>query len=178
MPPWRRIGEPATAAPRRDPEGELRERLLAAVEGLRAELAERDVYLRETVRDLLAVALDALLPALREERLLRALEVLVAEVFEAGRSAPQTLIVEVPACAHATRAARLPALLAEVGVEVGYEIRPLTDGELLRLSVGESWAELDAGALAAAARDRIRAALEAAARGTPETEGDDDDRDG
>ncbi len=173
-----RIADAATAAPCRDEEGVLRERLLAAVEGLRADLAERDAYLRETVRDLLTLALDALLPTLREERLLRALEELVAEAFGAGRPAPRTLIVEVPEGEFELLAPRLPALLAEVGIEAGYEIRPFAEGELLRLTVDETWAELDAGALAAAVRDRVRAVAEAGACAAPETKGDDDARDG
>lgn len=172
------VPEAASTARGREEEAMLREQLLAAVEGLRADLAARHASLRQTVGDLVALALDALLPTLREERLLSALEELVAEALGAGRPAPQNLIVEVPASGFELLAARLPALLAEAGIEAGYEIRPLAEGDLLRLTVEETWAELDAGALASTIRDRIRAVIEAALCAAPGRKGDDDAREG
>lgn len=173
-----RLAAAVLAAPDRDEEAMLRERFLAAVAGLRADLAEREIFVRQTVRDLVTVVLDALLPALREQRLLRALEELVAEVLGAGRPAPRKLMVEVPEGEFEVLAARLPALLAEFGIETGYEIRPLAGGELLRITVDDTWAELDAGALAAALRERVREVTRAGACAVPGWKGDEDARDG
>ncbi len=173
-----RLAAAVPPVPVRNEEAMLRERFLAAVAGLRADLAERDASVRQTVRDLVTVALDALVPPLREQRLLRALEELVAEVLGAWRPEPRKLIVEVPEGEFELLAARLPALLAEFGIETGYEIRPLAEGELLRLTVDDTWAELDAGALAAAVRERVRAVTRAGACAVPGWKGDDDARDG
>ena len=153
----------------------LRERLLVAVGELRADLRRREEAVRALVAALVAAALESLVPALREARLSAALERVVATV--AGEPGPlPPLILELPERDFPTLAPRLPALLAEAGLEGGFEVRPSVEGEVLRLVCGEFWSELDAAAWAAAVGERVRATIARLPLGASTTEEESDER--
>lgn len=136
----------------------VRAELELAVNGLRAELAARQAALRESLGRLVALALGALIPRLQDARLAAAVERILRSAPAQPRQAP--LILEVPSGAHSELAARVPALLAEAGLDGPFEVRPHEAGdELVRLSCGELWSELDAAAWAAAVTERIVAVL-------------------
>lgn len=155
-----RAAEAAAAARLDALDAASRERLAAAVDALRAELRRREETVRATLRALLGAALEALVPALREARLEAAVERVLAEA-SAATPAGGSLILELPEHELPTLAARVPALLAEAGFEGGFEIRPIGEGETVRLLCGEHWAEIDAAAWAASVCELVRKAIDA-----------------
>lgn len=172
-----RATEEAGAARAAARDAALRERLLAAVEALRAEQRARESRFQGTLRDLLAAALQALVPALREIRMAAALErVLDACIGEQGR--PEALIVELSERDLPLLAPRLPAMLAEVGLDGAWEIRAHSGDELVRLVWGETWVEIDAASWAAAVCERVRGWLDGTDHGRFSATREEHERDG
>jgi hypothetical protein len=170
-----RAAEGALAARLAATDAALRERLLLAVGELRADLRRREEAVRALVATLVAAALESLVPSLREARLSAALERVVATVAGEPRPLPP-LILELPEQELPTLAPRLPALLAEAGLEGGFEVRPAADGEVVRLVCGEFWSELDAAAWAAAVGERVRATIARLPLGVSTAEEESDER--
>lgn len=137
----------------------LREQLAAAVAELVALLRGREDALRRTLQGLLTAALEALVPALREARLAAALERVVRRAADES-IARRPLVLELPEHDLPTLARRVPALLAEAGLDGGYEIRPIAASDTIRLVCGEFWTELDAAAWASALCEQVRATID------------------
>ncbi|MCS6779864.1 MAG: hypothetical protein NZ555_09195 [Geminicoccaceae bacterium] len=134
-------------------------RLLEALGELQRDRTAERALLLSTAREVLTAVLQALLPKLREERLADGLARLL-EASLPGLAPAHTLLVELPAAELETAAARLPSLLAAVGWEGGFEIRPISGSEdLLRLRCGDSWAELDLEAWARGLSEQLRELL-------------------
>ncbi|MCS6878115.1 MAG: hypothetical protein RMK73_03255 [Geminicoccaceae bacterium] len=151
---------------RREFERETENRLRSLARGLEARLTEALARsARERARDrtraaaaiarAVGVALEALVPRLRSERLSAALETLLAETLASRPAGP--LSIEAPAEDLPELQARLPGLLAAAGADLTYEIRPLPDpGAILRIRWEESWAEIDLEAWTRAVIERVR----------------------
>ncbi len=149
----------------------LRAKLEVAVSGLRAELADRQAAFREVLGRLVALALGALIPRLRDLRLAAAVERILRSAPGQPRQAP--LVLEVPSGAHDELAARVPTLLAEAGLEGPFEVRSHDAGDgLVRLTCGDLWSEFDAAAWAAAVTERVVAVLSEPVAASHRNDGD------
>lgn len=141
-----------------DSDGLIRAELERAVAGLDRDLAERRSALSEALRRLVALALGALVPKLREVRLAVAIERILENA--ASQPHPAAVVLHVPRRSYDALAARIPALLAEAGLERPCEVVPHDSGdELVRLTCGDFWSELDAAAWADAVTEHLVTAL-------------------
>lgn len=141
-----------------DSDGLIRAELERAVAGLDRDLAERRSASSRALHRLVALALGALLPRLREARLAVAIERILENA--AAQPLPAAVVLHVPRRSYDALAARIPALLAEAGLERPCEVVPHDSGdELVRLTCGDFWSELDAAAWADAVTERLVAAL-------------------